>query len=185
MMEDRELLMIPGPVSVDDEILEALARPGRAHYGDAWTRHYKRAASNMREVFKTTGDVHLVFGSGMAGVEMCIASVLSPGDEVLIPSNGLFGDRMVEVATANRLQVHSFRPGLAEAITAAQVRGGLGGASRPATARRAPRRPRCVHRPSRDLGRHPQRGGGDLPCRARARGAGDRRRHLVNRRRAL
>jgi len=125
MMEDREFLMIPGPVSVDDEILEALARPVRAHYGDAWTRLYKRAASNMREVFKTTGDVHLVFGSGMAGVEMCIASVLSPGDEVLIPSNGLFGDRMVEVATANRLQVHSFRPGLAEAITAAQVRAAL------------------------------------------------------------
>jgi alanine-glyoxylate transaminase/serine-glyoxylate transaminase/serine-pyruvate transaminase len=124
-MEEREFLMIPGPVSVDDEILEALARPVRAHYGDAWTRLYKHAASSMREVFKTTGDVHLVFGSGMAGVEMCIASVLSPGDEVLIPSNGLFGDRMVEVATANRLQVHSFRPGLSEAITAAQVRATL------------------------------------------------------------
>src|SRR5712692_709168 len=125
-MEDREFLMIPGPVSVDDEILEALALPVRAHYGDDWTRLYKHAVSSMREVFKTTGDVHLVFGSGMAGVEMCIASVLSPGDEVLIPSNGLFGDRMVEVATANRLQVHSFRPGLAEAITAAQVRAALG-----------------------------------------------------------
>src|SRR5260370_5110662 len=124
-VEEREFLMIPGPVSVDDEILEALALPVRAHYGDAWTRLYKHATSSMREVFKTKGDVHLVFGSGMAGVEMCIASVLSPGDEVLIPSNGLFGDRMVEVATANRLQVHTFRPGLAEAITAAQVRAAL------------------------------------------------------------
>jgi alanine-glyoxylate transaminase / serine-glyoxylate transaminase / serine-pyruvate transaminase len=124
-MEDREFLMIPGPVSVDDEILEALARPVRAHYGDGWTGLYKHAASSMRDVFKTEGEVQLVFGSGMAGVEMCIASVLAPGDEVLIPSNGLFGDRMVEVATANRLQVHSFRPGLAEAITAAQVRTAL------------------------------------------------------------
>src|SRR2546425_10421044 len=79
----------------------------------------------MRDVFKTEGEVHLVFGSGMAGVEMCIASMLAPGDEVLIPSNGLFGDRMVEVATANRLRVHSFRPGLSEAITAAQVRAAL------------------------------------------------------------
>ena len=124
-MEDREFLMIPGPVSVDDEILEALARPVRAHYGDSWTRLYKHAASLMRDVFKTEGEVHLVFGSGMAGVEMCIASVLAPGDEVLIPSNGLFGDRMVEVATANRLLVHSFRPGLAEAITAGQVKAAL------------------------------------------------------------
>src|ERR1700716_70753 len=120
-MEDREFLMIPGPVSVDDEILEALARPVRAHYGDGWTRLYKHAASSMREVFKTAGDVHLVFGSGMAGVEMCIASVLGAGDEVLIPTNGLFGDRMAEVATANGLQVHSFRADVGQAITAAQV----------------------------------------------------------------
>ena len=117
--------MIPGPVSVDEEILEALGRPVRAHYGDGWTQIYKHATSSMREVFKTAGEVHLVFGSGIAGVEMCISSVLSPGDEVLIPSNGLFGDRMAEVATANRLQVHSFRPGLSEAITAAQVRAAL------------------------------------------------------------
>src|SRR5207249_2988340 len=98
-----------------------LARPVQAHYGDRWTALYKRAAAGMRDVFKTAGEVHLVFGSGMAGVEMCIASVLSPGDEVLIPTNGLFGDRLAEVATANRLQVHSFSAGRG-AITAAQVR---------------------------------------------------------------
>ena len=114
--------MIPGPVSVDDEILEALGRPVQAHYGDRWTELYKHAVAGMREVFKTEGDVHLVFGSGMAGVEMCIASVLSPGDEVLIPSNGLFGDRMAEVSTANGLKVHSFSAGVGQAITAAQVR---------------------------------------------------------------
>ncbi len=49
-MEDREFLMIPGPVSVDDEILAALALPVRAHYGDEWTRLYKHATSSMREV---------------------------------------------------------------------------------------------------------------------------------------
>src|SRR2546430_11732830 len=61
----------------------------------------------------------------MAGVEMCIASVLSRGDEVLVATNGLFGDRMAEVATANGLQVDVVRPGLAEAITATHVRNAL------------------------------------------------------------
>ncbi len=124
--EDREFLMIPGPVTVEDEILEALARPVAAHYGDGWTRLYKRAVAGMREVFKTAGDVHLVFGSGMAGVEMCIASVLSPRDEVLVATNGLFGDRMVEVAGANGMHVHTIRPpGLTDAITAAQIEDAL------------------------------------------------------------
>ncbi len=124
-IEDREFLMIPGPVTVEDGVLEALARPVRAHYGDGWTRLYKHAVAGMKEVFKTSGDVHLVFGSGMAGVEMCIASVLAPGDEVLVATNGLFGDRMAEVAAANRLHVHTIRTGPVHAVTAAHVRAAL------------------------------------------------------------
>lgn len=117
--------MIPGPVSVDDEVLEALARPVRAHYGDGWTQLYKHAVAGMRHVFKTDGEVHLLFASGMAGVEMCIASVLGPGDPVLVTANGVFGDRMAEVASANGLVVHVVRPGLAEPVTAAMVRDAL------------------------------------------------------------
>src|SRR5437879_6729416 len=96
--------MIPGPVSVEDRVLEALARPVRAHYGDAWTHLYKRAVAGMREVFKTTGEVHLVFGSGMAGVEMCVASVLSRGDQVLVATNGLFGDRVRSEEDTSEIQ---------------------------------------------------------------------------------
>lgn len=35
-----ELLPIPGPVSVDDEVLEVLGQPVMAHHGDAWTELY-------------------------------------------------------------------------------------------------------------------------------------------------
>jgi len=124
-VEEREFLMIPGPVSVDDDVLEALGRPVRAHYGDGWTRLYNHAAAGMREVFRTEGDVFLLFGSGMAGVEMCRASVLAPGDEVVVGANGLFGERMVDVARANGLQVHTVEAHLAEPVTAAMVRDAL------------------------------------------------------------
>ena len=120
-LEEREFLMIPGPVSVDDDVLEALARPVRAHYGDGWTALYKRAVAGMREVFRTEGDVFLLFGSGMAGVEMCLASVLAPGDEVLVGANGLFGLRMADVARANGLEVHLVQAELAQPVTAAMI----------------------------------------------------------------
>ena len=123
--DDREFLMIPGPVGVDDDVLEALGQPVRAHYGDAWTALYKRVVAGMKDVFKTDGDVHLMFGSGMAGIETCLASVLSPGDEVLIASNGLFGDRMADVAAAIGMTVHVVRPEVAHAVTAAQVSAAL------------------------------------------------------------
>lgn len=120
-MEEPELLMIPGPVTVDDEVLEALAQPVRAHYGDEWVALYGHVTAGMRDVFRTESDVHLVFGSGMAGVEVCIASVLSPGDEILVPSNGSFGDRLAEVSKANGLVVHEPRPGPLEPITGESV----------------------------------------------------------------
>ena len=113
--------MIPGPVSVDDEVLEALARPVRAHYGDEWSRLHTHAIAGMREVFRTEGEVYLLFGSGMAGVEMCIASVLGRGDEVVVGANGTFGARMAEVARVNGLRVHEVQAELARPVTASMI----------------------------------------------------------------
>src|SRR5579859_7118007 len=117
-----ELLLIPGPVSIDDEILEVLGRPVMAHYGDAWTEIYLRTAANLRQVFRTDNEVHLVFGPGMSGIEMALASVLGPGDKVLIPSNGLFGDRMADVARANGMEVISVATGPREAVSVDRMR---------------------------------------------------------------
>lgn len=124
-MEEREFLMIPGPVSVDDAVLEALGRPVRAHYGEEWTKLHKHAVAGMREVFRTDGDVYLLFGSGMAGVEMCIASMLGPGDELVVGVNGTFGDRMAVVARANGLQVHEVNADVAQPITESMIRAEL------------------------------------------------------------
>ncbi|HET7421249.1 MAG TPA: alanine--glyoxylate aminotransferase family protein [Candidatus Dormibacteraeota bacterium] len=124
-MDEREFLMIPGPVSVDDDVLEALARPVRAHYGDGWVQLYKHAVAGMREVFRTEGEVFLLFGSGMAGVEACIASVLARGDEMVVGANGLFGERMADVARANGLRAHVVRPDGVEPVTAAMIRDAL------------------------------------------------------------
>ena len=125
MTGPREFLMIPGPVSVDDDVLEALGRPVRAHYGDEWTRLYKHAVAGVREVFRTDGEVYLLFGSGLAGVEMCIASVLAPGDEVVVGANGVFGQRMADVARLNRLRVHMVEAEGFEPVTAAMIRDAL------------------------------------------------------------
>jgi alanine-glyoxylate transaminase/serine-glyoxylate transaminase/serine-pyruvate transaminase len=124
-MATDELLLIPGPVSIDDEILEVLGRPVMAHYGDAWTELYLRTARNLREIFRTENEVHLVFGPGMASIEMALTSVLGPGDKVVIPSNGLFGDRMSEVARTNGLEVVPVVTGPRAPVSADAVREAL------------------------------------------------------------
>jgi alanine-glyoxylate transaminase/serine-glyoxylate transaminase/serine-pyruvate transaminase len=109
-LEDSELLLIPGPVSVTQEVLDALSKPVRAHYGDEWTALYKKLTTEMQGIFRTSGDVFLVFGPGSAGIEMSLASTLGPGDEVLVPGGGFFADRVAELSRAIGLQVHELRP---------------------------------------------------------------------------
>lgn len=117
-----ELLLIPGPVSIDDEILDLLGQPVIAHYGDAWTELYLRTAANLRQVFRTESEVHLVFGPGMSAIEMAVTSVLGPGDKILVPSNGLFGERMAEVARTNGLEVVDLETGPREPVSFDAVR---------------------------------------------------------------
>ena len=119
---ERELLLIPGPVSVEPEVLAELARPVRPHYGADWAADYRRIAAGLGRIFETEHPAILLFGPGMAGVEALIASSLAPGDEILIPANGMFGDRMAEVARAAGLVVHTgTRPGLAAPVDPGDV----------------------------------------------------------------
>jgi alanine-glyoxylate transaminase/serine-glyoxylate transaminase/serine-pyruvate transaminase len=119
---DGELLLIPGPVSVEPEVLAELARPVRPHYGADWSGDYRRIAQAAGRVFCSESPAILLFGPGMAAVEAAIASSLAPGDEILIPANGMFGDRMVEVARAAGLVVHTgARSALAAPIDVAEV----------------------------------------------------------------
>ncbi|MDQ6691205.1 MAG: alanine--glyoxylate aminotransferase family protein, partial [Candidatus Dormibacteraeota bacterium] len=103
-------------------ILDSLAEPVLAHYGDDWTELYLRTATNLRQVFRTQNEVHLVFGPGMSAIEMAVTSVLGPGDKILIPNNGLFGERMIDVARTNGLEVVELEPGPREAVSIEAVR---------------------------------------------------------------
>jgi alanine-glyoxylate transaminase / serine-glyoxylate transaminase / serine-pyruvate transaminase len=119
---DRDLLLIPGPVSVEPEVLAELARPVRPHYGTDWAQTHRQLAEAAAHVFRCELPATLLFGPGMAAVEAAIASSLAPGDEILIPANGMFGDRMVEVARAAGLVVHTGpRPAPAEPVDVAEV----------------------------------------------------------------
>jgi alanine-glyoxylate transaminase/serine-glyoxylate transaminase/serine-pyruvate transaminase len=115
-MRVPETLLIPGPVSVSSEVLTALARPVPAHYGDDWVDLYHRLTVDLAGIFGTAGDVVLLFGPGTAALETCLASGLATGDEVLVATNGLFGDRLADVARTLGLVVHPVTAGEREPI---------------------------------------------------------------------
>jgi len=95
----RLRLLIPGPIELEWETLQAMARPLLPHYGDEWLEVYDRTRELLRYAFQTKNDILLIPGSGSAGLEAVLGSFLGDGEtEALIISNGFFGQRLQEIA---------------------------------------------------------------------------------------
>ena len=95
-------LMIPGPIELAPEVLAEMARPLVPHYGAEWTAFYNETVEGLRTIFRTSGDVFLIPGSGSAGLDAAIGSVLGPQDRMLVLSNGFFGERIGDIARRYR-----------------------------------------------------------------------------------
>jgi alanine-glyoxylate transaminase/serine-glyoxylate transaminase/serine-pyruvate transaminase len=98
-------LFIPGPVSVDDDVLDALGQPVMRHYGPEWMDVYNETTALLKQVFQTQNDVFMVPGPGTAGLEMAMGSLLATGQKVMVCHNGFFGERLATVAESNGLNV--------------------------------------------------------------------------------
>jgi alanine-glyoxylate transaminase / serine-glyoxylate transaminase / serine-pyruvate transaminase len=94
-MAKRPLLMIPGPVEFEPEVLTALGRPSPSHMDPDFARVFGRALAKMREVFGAPGgQPFVVAGTGTLAMELAAANVVEAGDRVVIVNTGFFGDRM-------------------------------------------------------------------------------------------
>lgn len=121
----RYQLMIPGPVPVDPEILQVLAQPPVAHYGDQWTCFYQESLKALKEVLQTKGEVFLLVGSGSAGLDALIGSLLGRSGKALVLANGAFGERLYEIARSHTDNAEIVRVPAGKAIGPALLQGAL------------------------------------------------------------
>lgn len=97
-MSDRKLLMIPGPIEFEPAVLEAMARPTLSHVDPAFIASFSHSLKMMREVWMCpSGQPFVVAGSGTLAMDMAGASLIEPGDRVLVLVTGYFGHRYAEV----------------------------------------------------------------------------------------
>ncbi len=99
-MNERDLLMIPGPTNVDPIVLRSMARPTISHTSTTFANIFKETMTDLGRIFKTNGTILPLAGSGTLGAEIALANIIEPGDKVLAISGGYFGDRLAEVAAA-------------------------------------------------------------------------------------
>jgi aspartate aminotransferase-like enzyme len=97
--------MIPGPTPVPEAALLALAKHPIGHRTSEFSNILAEVTENLKWLHQTQSDVLTLNVSGTGAVEAGIINFLSPGDRILVGSNGKFGERWVEVGQAYGLNV--------------------------------------------------------------------------------
>src|SRR5258706_12797995 len=105
MLTER-LLLGPGPSNPYPEATAAFTRPLLGHMDPEFLAVMDGTMDRLRAVFRTSNALTLpVSGTGSAGMEACFVNLLEPGDTAIVGANGVFGDRMCEVARRCRAEV--------------------------------------------------------------------------------
>lgn len=95
----QRTIMTPGPVEADPRVLRALATPIVGQFDPSFTHIMNEVMEMLRALFQTKNQwAFPINGTSRAGNEAVLASLIEPGDKVLVPIYGRFGHLLVEIA---------------------------------------------------------------------------------------
>jgi len=112
-------LFIPGPVDVDQEVLEKLATPQIGHRSKEATELQKSISEKLQKLMFTENTILLSTSSGSGLMEMGIRSLTKKRAAVF--SVGAFGDRWFKMAQANNIPADHFKSEPGEPTTPEMV----------------------------------------------------------------
>ena len=121
MKKTHTLVMIPGPTPVVEPIREEMAREIQAFGDPRFVADYKWLIDKLGELFNCSGQTFPLAGTGTLAMEMAVSNVTKKGDNILICSNGFFGDRFIEIAERKGLNVDVIKAEWGTAVQPAEV----------------------------------------------------------------
>ncbi len=119
--DDGVGLRVPGPTPLPPAVRAALSRQMVNHRGPEFAEIMNEVHRDLAHFFVTENPVLTFPAAGTGGLEATIVNLLSPGDEVVVVSVGVFGDRFGEIASAFGVQTHRLSYPLGEAAEPDEV----------------------------------------------------------------
>lgn len=97
-MSSRKLLMIPGPIEFEAEVLEAMSVPTPSHVAPNFIESFARSLEMMKEVWMCpSGQPFIIAGTGTLAMDIAGSNLIQTGDNALVISTGYFGVRYAEL----------------------------------------------------------------------------------------
>ena len=104
-MKNKKLVMIPGPTPTVRTITDQMGRETVAFGDPIFVKDFSELIVDLKRMWRVDGECFVVAGSGTMSMEMAVANVTKRDDNILIVSNGFFGDRFIDICTRKGLNV--------------------------------------------------------------------------------
>jgi alanine-glyoxylate transaminase/serine-glyoxylate transaminase/serine-pyruvate transaminase len=117
----REFLVIPGPTTVPDEVLQAMHRPAVDIYSGALIKLTDSLFADLAKIFRTAGRCYIYIANGHGAWEAALTNVLSRGDKVLVLESGRFAAAWGEAAAKLGAEVEVLASARRRAVRPAEV----------------------------------------------------------------
>ena len=104
-MKNKKLVLIPGPTPTVRSINDQMGRETVAFGDPAFVKDFSELIVDLKQMWRVDGECFVVAGSGTMAMEMAVANVTKREDNILIVSNGFFGDRFIDICTRKGLNV--------------------------------------------------------------------------------
>ena len=106
-METYPIPMVPGPVKVAQEVLDAYQiNYGSGDMESEFLELYNQTEAGLKTILSTQNQVVIQSGEGMLALWGALKSCLVPGDRVLSIATGVFGDGIGDMAASIGAEVH-------------------------------------------------------------------------------
>ena len=117
------ILLGPGPSDVHPRVLRAMSTPLLGHLDPEFLVLMNETQEMMRQAFRSKNQLTFpVSGTGSAGMETCVVNLIEPGDKMVICVNGVFGQRMTDVAGRAGAQVTTLEQRWGDVFDLQQIR---------------------------------------------------------------
>jgi len=124
----REILLNPGPVTLSERVRTALLRPDQCHREQQFADLVLRIRQRLEAVYDERPAHHdavMVSGSGTCAVEAMVASLVPREGTALVAANGVYGERIAAMLTAQGKRHELVRAEWIQPIDLAGVRAAL------------------------------------------------------------
>src|ERR1700730_1717622 len=117
----REFLVIPGPTTVPDEVLQAMHRPAVDIYSGPLIALTDSLFADLTKLFRTAGRCYIYIANGHGAWEAALTNVLSRRDKVLVLESGRFAAAWGDAAAKLGCEVETLAGDWRRAVRPAEV----------------------------------------------------------------